>query len=874
MTHAGRRSGLIRIDGRIDDAGWRSAPVTSGFVQSEPGEGVPASRDTEVRIVFDDDAFYVAARMWEHPDSVQVLLLRRDERNPSMDWFGFSIDPEHDGRTGYEFRVSATGVQQDLYVSDDTQEDGAWNAVWESAVSHDSLGWSVEARVPLSQIRYESTGGPQTWGLNLHRRRAIVAELSHFSLESRRRNGLVSQFGTITDVRVPASVRRVEARPYALSSFHNGPAAPGDPFFDGRDAGARVGSDFRVGLGSAFTLDATVNPDFGQVEADPAVINLTAFETRFDERRPFFVEDAQVFDFNLSGGQNQLYYSRRVGRSPHGGGPSGADFTEIPAAATILGAAKVTGRTSGGTSVGGLAAVTQAESGRAYFAAGDRFSDFRVEPRTGFGVLTARQDFRGGLSQVGVIGTALHRDLPGDGAFDNLPAQAYSLGARFDTQWDDRRWKLAGFLAGSRVQGSPEALVAVQRSSVHYFQRPDATRARVDPDATSLTGAEWRLQLDRQNTEHWTGSLWTAGVTKGFEVNDLGFSTNRERIDGGFGLGYRELTPGSVVREYNVGVRTFYNFSWEALDDGGSWTSWRRAYTNGNFTLNGRVSFLSYKSLDANLSFQPDLFSRTATRGGPVMIQPGSLSLRMRANTDRRRPTSFGVGFDYTRAHRDAGDDWAVDANLTLRPNSRVQIQIEPEFERQRDAAQYVGTTSALAYGPTFGRRYLFGELEQKSVALEVRANYTLSPKLSLQVFVQPLLSSGDYVAYRQLLAPGGFDLRTFDEGTAVTVGSAVFCRGGSICRDAGGTQRVDFDGDAVPDYSFADRDFNVRSLIGNAVLRWEYRPGSTIFLVWQRQQEDEVRRGDFRFGRDLDALWRAPAHNRFLVKVNYWLGR
>jgi hypothetical protein len=878
VTRAGTRTGDIRIDGRIDDPAWASAPVTRGFVQSEPGEGTAASRDTEARIVFDDDALYVSARMWDHPDSIQKQLLRRDERTPSMDWFGFSIDPEADGRTGYEFRVNAAGVQQDIYVSDDAQEDQAWNAVWESAVAYDSLGWTVEARLPLSQIRYEASDGPQTWGLNLHRRRAIVAELSHFSLESRRISGIVSQFGIMAEVRVPGSVRRMEARPYLLSSFHNGPAEIGDPFFDGNDAGARVGSDFRVGLGSAFTLDATVNPDFGQVDADPAVINLSAFETRFDERRPFFVEDAQVFDFNLSGGQNQLYYSRRIGRSPHGSGPSDADFTDVPQAATILGAAKLTGRTSGGMSLGGLAAVTRAESGEAYFnsqpsPSGDRFEAFRAEPRTEFGVLTARQDFRDGLSQVGAIGTALRRDLPAGGEFDDLPDQAYNLGARFDTQWDDRKWKLAGFVAGSRVQGSPEALVAVQRSSVHYFQRPDATRARVDSSATSMMGAEWRLQLDRQNTEHWSGSLWHAGVTKGFEVNDLGFSTNRERLDGGAGLGYRELTPGSVLRNFNVGLRTVYNFSWEALDDASSWDSWRRAYTNGNFTLNGGVTFLGYKSLNGNLSFQPDLYSRTATRGGPVMIQPGNLNLQIGGSTDRRRPTSFSTGFRYTRANRNGGDDWAVDANVSLRPNSRVQVEIQPEFEIQKDAAQYVANTGTLSYQPTFGRRYLFGELEQKSVSLEVRANYTFSPALSVQLFAQPLLSSGDYVAYKQLLGPDGYDFRTFTEGSAVLLSGRVFCSGGAICRDASGNQRVDFDGDAVPDYTFEDQDFNVRSLVGNAVLRWEYRPGSTIFLVWQRQQDEEVGTGDFRFGRDLDALWRTPAHNRFLVKVNYWLG-
>ena len=873
VTRAGIRAGDIRIDGRIDEAAWRSAPVTTGFVQSEPGEGVAPTRDTEVRILFDDQALYVAARMWDHPDSIQKQLLRRDERGPFMDWFGFSIDPDLDRRTGYEFRINAAGVQQDLYVSDDSQEDGAWNAVWDSGVAYDSLGWTVEVRLPLSQIRYEAGDGPQTWGLNLHRRRAIAAELSHFSLESRRNNGLVSQFGTMVDVRVPSSVRRIEARPYVLSSFHKGPAVAGDPFFDGNAAAARFGSDFRLGLGSSFTLDGTVNPDFGQVDADPAVINLSAFETRFDERRPFFVEDAQVFDFNLSGGSNQLYYSRRIGRSPHGGGPGDADFLDIPAAATIIGAAKVTGRTGSGLSVGALGALTQAEHGEAFFRDGGRLEDFRVEPRTEFGVLTARQDFRGGLSQVGAIATALHRDLPSEGDFDNLPDQAYSAGVRFDHQWSARTWKLTGFLAGSRVQGDPAALITMQRSSVHYFQRPDATRARVDSSATSLAGAEWRVQLDRQNTDHWTGSLWSAGVTKGFDVNDFGFSTNRERIDGGARIGYRQLEPGSVIREYNFSLSTVYNFSWEALDDAGAWSSWRRSYTNGHFTLGGSATLLDYKTANLNLSLQPALFSRTATRGGPVMIQAGSVNARLGVGTDRRKPTSFNANVNWSGGLRDSGDDLSLSANVTLRPSPRLQVTLEPELGFSKDAAQYVTSTSTLAYRPTFGPRYLFGDLEQRSVAFEVRTSYTLSPTLSFQLFAQPLLSAGDYVAYKQLAAPDSYDFLSFREGTPVGIGGGVACAGGAICRDAAGAQHVDFNGDGVGDYAFADRDFNVRSLIGNAVLRWEYRPGSTIFLVWQRQQDDEARVGDFDLPRDFDALWGSPAHNRFIVKVNYWLG-
>ncbi|MBI4522102.1 MAG: hypothetical protein HY701_14795 [Gemmatimonadetes bacterium] len=873
VTRSAVRTGDVRIDGTIDEPAWHVAPVASGFVQSEPVEDVAASRDTEVRMLTDDEAIYVAARMWDEPESIQRQLVRRDERGPFMDWFGVSLDPHHDQRTGYAFRVNAAGVQQDIYMYNDSGEDMAWNAVWESAVATDSLGWTVEIRIPFSQIRFESGEAPQSWGVNFHRRRVATAELSHFSLESRRRSGRVSQFGMLENVTVPSSVHRVEARPYVVSSFHQGPAEAGDPFFDGSALGGRVGSDFRLGLGTSFTLDGTVNPDFGQVEADPAVINLTAFETFFDERRPFFVEDAQIFDFSLSGGQNQLFYTRRIGRSPQGDAPAGADFVDLPDATTILGAAKLTGRTSTGLSIGALAAVTDAEQGDAFFLDEGRSVTFRAEPRTQYGVVTAYQDLNGGASQVGALATVLQRDLPADGDLDFLPDQAYSAGVRFEHQWSERTWRLHGFLAGSQVQGNPEALVAIQRASNHYFQRPDATRAHVDSSATSLGGVEWRLQLERQNTEHWIGAIWLAEVTRGFEINDLGFSGTRERLDGGFRAEYREIQPGRIFRDYSFSFNTFYNFSHEALDDVGSWRSWRRAYVAGTFNLGSRFTLLNYNGGDVNLSWQPDLYSRSATRGGPVMIQPGSLGIRMGLHSDRRRPTSFNVGFNVSRSSRDSGNEVSVNAGVNLRPSSQLQLQIQPRFSVESDGSQYVTSTATLPYQPTFGRRYFFGDLERKTLSLETRLNYTVSPTLSFQLYAQPLLASGDYVRYKQLAAAGTYEFRSFEEGRGVNDGGSVVCAGGTICRDAQGTQRVDLDGDGQPDYTFRDQDFNVRSLVGNAVLRWEYRPGSTIFLVWQRRQQGNASAGDFDFGRDLDALWAAPADNRFIIKVNYWLG-
>ncbi|MFG1690980.1 DUF5916 domain-containing protein [Gemmatimonadota bacterium] len=875
----GQLVGEISIDGRLEEEAWALAPAASGFIQGTPVEGIPAEEDTEVRVIIGGGAIYVGARMYESdPSTIVKRLVRRDQEG-IYDYVSISLDPNRDLRTGYYFRVTASNVQVDQYYYNDRRLDRAWNAVWESAVHHDEQGWTAEVRIPLSQIRYESSDDVQTWGINFARKRMSSNETSYYSLRSRTREGFVSQFGTLDGVRVPRPSRRIEMRPYVLSSMHTGPSDPGDPFFDGSEASGRIGTDLRFGLGSAFTLDATINPDFGQVEADPAVINLSAFETRFEERRPFFVEDAQVFDFGLglTGRGDELFYSRRVGRRPQGYAPWDADFSDIPTDATILGAAKVTGRTPSGLSMGVLAAVTDNEQGRAFYDDEGRYEDFLVEPRAHFGVVKLQQDFNEGASQVGGIFTAMGRELPQGGSFDFLPSQAYSTGVRFQHQWNDRDWSLAGFVAGSHVRGDPDALTRIQRSSNHYFQRPDATRFAVDSTATAMTGAQWRLQLSRQNGEHWTGSTWVGETTHGLEVNDLGYSRSSENMEAGASVNYREIRPSDWYKSYNFLFWVSGSWSHEALDDAGSWDSWESARLTGTTNLTTRSTFINDWVGDLTASFSPDHYNYGFTRGGPVMHDPGSWTIRGNVNTDARKKVSFRAGFSRKIGFADSGEDFSVNGRMSLKPSSQLDISVSPRFSMQTVTDQYVLSTSTLSYEPTYGRRYLFGEIERRTLSLETRINWTFSPDLSFQLYAQPLVSSGDYLAYKQLEAARTYDFDLLEEGTFSTSDGVVSCGGGQMCteveEDGDRRQHVDFDENGVADYSFGDRDFNVRSLVGNAVLRWEYRPGSTIFFVWQRRQAGSIAAGDFDFGRDLDALLAAPSDDRFMIKVNYWLG-
>ncbi len=880
VVEAVRREGSLSIDGRLDDPAWQTAPIITDFVQGVPVEGATPSERTEVRVVFDDDAIYVAARMYESdPSQIRARLTRRDERG-SFDSFTLSLDPNRDGLTGYQFEVSAAGAESDKYLFGDTQEDAAWDAIWDSAVKIDDQGWTVEMRIPLSQIRYEAKPEVQTWGINFERRRLETNETVYFSLQSRTARGKVSQFGTIDGLQLASSSRRFEVRPFFVSQYHTAPADAENPLFDGSELDPRAGMDLSMGIGSAFSFDATFNPDFGQVEVDPEVINLTAFETFFPEKRPFFVQDAQIFSFagsrgGMGGrGGKALFFSRRIGREPRGFGPFEAAFRDRPNQTTILGAGKLTGRTTGGLSVGALFAVTGRETGQAFFADGDSLGRFIAEPQAEHAVLRLQQDFRGGASKIGIIGTGLRRELPGNGSFDYVPSTAYSFGVDFEHQWGGQRgrdFRFWGFYSGSLVQGSSDAMVRLQRNSNHYFQRPDADYLAVDSTATSLFGSDWRVQLEKQG-QHWSWGTWLGQQTPGFEINDFGFLTSGERLDVGANLSYREIQPGKIFRTYTISLFSFHNLRHSLLDDFFSGSNWARSYDTGSNWLSGRFTFLNNWGLNLTASYSPQGQSDTQTRGGPLMTDPADVNLRLSGNTDRSRAFHVSPSFSFRKSGLGRGQEMRTGVNFSFRPVPNWRISLGPNYSRTTDAAQYVTSSSAIEYLPTFGSTYVFGNLQRTSLSMDTRLNVSFTPDLSLQFYAQPLLSSGDYLGYRQLAAAETFDFLDFAEGLPVEVDGVVTgCGNGQTCV-LNDVRYFDFNGDGSSDHTTSDRDFNIRSLRGNAVFRWEYRPGSEIFLVWQHSRRENLDMGDFDFNRDFSGLFAAPAENVFIFKMSHYL--
>lgn len=864
----------IRVDGRLDEAAWSRAPVLSDFVQGEPVEGADPQQPTEVRVLFDDDAIYVGAALTEETGRIARQLVRRDETGQA-DWFEVAFDPNRDRRTGYQFRVTAAGVQQDAYLYDDNRSDDSWDAVWESAVAVAPDGWTVELRIPWSQVRYEPGSGEQTWGVNFTRWRVAAGERTYWALLPRNVHGRVSFFRPMTGVRVPDSARRLELRPYVLGRAHAGPADPEDPFFDGREADAQAGLDLRYGLGSAFTLDATLNPDFGQVELDPAVINLSAFETFFDERRPFFVEDARIFDFSLGGFRDQLFYSRRIGREPQGSAPDGAAFADLPDQSTILGAAKLTGRTTGGLSLGALASLTAEEVGVAAVETGPSSYErveFVAQPRTLYGVVRAQQDLREGNTTMGGILTAVGRQLPDDGAFDFLPGTAFAGGADFEHMWADREWAVEGFVAGTLVRGDSVALIAIQRASNHHFQRPDGPFT-VDSGRTALAGASWEVGIQRRSGEHWTGGVSIDGTSGGFEVNDLGFANSSAAVGVSGRIRYSEIEPGRVFRSWNVMLMTFQGWRPAVLNGLFDASVREREHRHGSAWLQAEGTLNNFWEGRAEYAYRPEVLSDVATRGGPLMLQPSNRSVELRLTTDQRRAVSFG--FELAREKGRALDNLDAGVEMTWRPDPRLELELEPGYRASAVADQYVATFDDPAFAPTYGAHYVFADLDRRAVSLDTRLNVTFTPYLGLQLYLQPLLEAGDFTAYKRLDRPASFEFTTFVPGSAVDPdgdGVPEACTGGDICA-LGGVQHLDLDDDGVTDASFRDRDFNVVSLRGNAVLRWEYRPGSTAYLVWQQRRADRRPFGDFDFDRDRGDLLDLHPDNIFMLKISYWLG-
>ncbi len=885
FAHAARRVGPVVIDGRLDDPAWAAATPITAFTQVQPADGAPATQRTEVRFLYDADAIYIGARMYDSlgRHGVRGRLIRRDQQldldnnqaaQLTSDKLTIILDPYHDHLTRAVFEVNPSGVKGDALGAGGSNLDASWDPVWDEASHVDSLGWTAEMRIPLSQLRFRARDTLQTWGLQVVRTIDRLNERDWWAYSHRNENNGPATYGHLTDLALGHPPRQFEVVPYVSNSTEGYSANAGNPLLPIYKDRPEAGADIKYLLTSNITLDATINPDFGQVDLDPAVINLTAFETYFPEKRPFFISGSGAFDF---GGFNcffcsnvtslGLFYSRRIGRSPQLANyySSFAAYTDIPNNTTILGATKLTGRTAGGVTIGLLNAVTNQENGSYVVAPDSARHTAPMEPLSNYMVARVKKDLGDGATEIGGIVTSTVRDLDSPILADSLHRHAEAAGGDFITTWDHRHYSLMGSAALSNVAGTPQSILLTEESSAHYFQRPDRGRqggglfaSRFDSAATSLRGYGGYLRLAKDNGD-W---LWETSAnirSPGFEVNDLSFMGRSDYVWNNANIVRQWTVPGAWYRSLfaDIGGQTEHNFSGDRID------------LQGQASLNGQLR--NFWQFNLFYIYHPTIMDDDLTRGGPVVKRNGYQDGYVGVSTDPRRALVVQANTEAAAGLNEPSQQITTQVVALVKPVSSVSFSLGPTLVLLRHGLQYDSAIAGQNVPLFFGTRYVFSSIDQNTLSMDTRLNIAFTPTLTLDLYAQPLLASGHYYQFEQFDHPRQLHKSVFGRD----VGSIkALSNGTGYCVDPTGATA---NASACPtspsqDFVVPNPNFNTRSLRGNAVLRWEYRPGATIYFVWQQMRFDDTPFGNFQFSRDQSYLLRAPADNVFLIKVNYWL--
>jgi hypothetical protein len=824
------------LDGRLDDPAWLAADSATAFVQMAPRAGEPASFPTVVRLLYVGATIYVGIRAQDpEPEAIMGRLTRRDRASVS-DWLYIAFDSRHDLTTAFVFGVNPRGVKRDFTTVDGQRDDLNWDAVWEVATHTDEAGWSAEFRIPASVLRYAS--GTDRWGFQAIR---IVGRTGEYALwapykpdETRK----VARFGVLTGMAGLRQPKKLELLPY-LAARHGGNQEAARAGNAGVDAKYQVSSDL--------TLDLTLNPDFGQVEADPSQVNLTVFETFFPEKRPFFLEGAELYRFSLGlgdseGDREQLFYSRRIGRAPQLPVPSSGTILVRPSATAIPAAAKLSGRLSGGWSLGALAAVTAREEAQIIDTEGQTIQRI-VEPRTGYAVVRSQRDAHGGRTRIGAMVTSVHREgVPAGRPL--LPGTAYSGGVEVSHRWGAGNWLAAGHLYGSHVRGTPEAILRLQRAPARYFQRPGAPHLSLDSAATHLAGWGAMYQAGKM-AGRWRGGFAGQVRSPGVELNELGYLRDADRITSVLWAGYREFRPGRLFRDRGLSLS-----AWEDRTLG-----WEQ--TSANVRLSGDGQFLNFWNAFAAVTYAAGGDDPRALRGGPAVRTLPRIQTSLMVRTDSRRKSVLQASVMLQREKESGGGALHLSQGITAHPVAAAAVSVQTFYARQRDPWQYVGQPAA----PNGQIRYLAAELLQHTLGGSARVDWAFSPALTLQVYAQPFVSAGRYEGFKVWENPRA--QRYQDRLRRV---DAVSLNPGEAQR------RIDMDGDEVPDITIPNPDFTLRAFDLNAVARWEFRPGSTLFVAWSHHRSGHEVDGRFRGPRELGDVFSLPGRNVFLVKVSHWI--
>ncbi len=849
VVKAERTNEPIKIDGILSEKIWHNSFTVTDLIQKDPLEGMPATEKTEIRVAYDDDALYIGARMYDtSPDSIIENLARRDV-SVNSDLFQVYLDPYFDKRSGFYFGINASGTLYDGTLYNDTWNDNSWDGVWEGKAHIDEKSWTVEMRIPFSQLRYKLKK-VNLWGIDFEREIARKHETDFLVYIPKNSNGFVSRFAELEGIKDINPPRNFELLSYITTKAEYAPYVPGDPFNRGSAYTPNFGADMKFGIGTNLTLNATINPDFGQVEIDPAVINLSDVETYFNEKRPFFIEGSSIFDFGNGGVTNYwsfnwwnpaFFYSRRIGRMPQGSIPP-SDFVNEPSGTHILGAAKLTGKFDGGWNMGTIQVLTSREY--ADYQLNKQKYSVQVEPLTYYGIFRAQKEINSGHQGVGIISTYTNRFFNESGMTDQLNHDAFLGGVDGWTYLDNSgTWVTNGWFTSSYVTGNKTDLINLQTSSRHYFQRPDSKIVSVDSNATSLSGYAGRVVLSKQKGNWGVNSAFGI-VSPGYEINDLGFLPITDVINMHFASYYNWTEPTSLFRSAMVGGAIFRTYDFDGD------ITWEGVFQNGN------IQFLNYYSINWDLAYNPQTINNRATRGGPVVINPQGYQVDLNFSSDSRKNLvlSLSSGSYWTKY----SNQWYLNSELDFNPSSSISVSFIPEINIYYDNTQWVDSYTDPYDVATFGKRYVFATFNQLTLSAGIRLNWTFTPKLSLQIYAQPLISAGDYRNFKELAKPRTYSFNQYGQG-------------GSTFNKQ--TYQVDPDGTGpAQPFTIENPDFNIVSLRGNAVLRWEYMPGSVLYLVWTQSRSDEQTIGEFQFNNSLNRMWTIHPDNIFILKFTYWL--
>lgn len=851
---ASRLINQIIFDGKLTENFYDPNLSVSEFIQRDPEEGKPATEKTLVWVNYDDKYLYISAKMYDSkPELIDATLMRRDNMTRS-DWFFFYIDPFLDRTNGYYFAVNPGGSLLDGTLFNDGWDDSSWDGIWEAKTNVDSEGWTCEIRIPFGQLRYKNEK-EMTWGINFNRDIKRTNESLWFVMVPKTESGFVSRFATLEGISNISSGMRVEALPYVVQKAQYLIHDKNDPYYKSNQYKVSFGADFKIGLTSNINVDLTVNPDFGQVEVDPAVINLSAFETYYQEKRPFFIEGWSNFLFGMGGvnnnwgfnfGSPEVFYTRRIGRSPQGY-IDNYDYADLPNETRILGAAKLTGKIGDAWTIGAVSAVT--ERTFAEYKLNNQNYEKEVEPLTHYGVFRAKKEFAEGKHSIGFIATSVNRDLRNDELKSTLVDQAYTFGVDgWTTLDDDETYVINGSILGSFVEGSKEAIERKQKMSYRYFQRPDAKFAQLDTNLNSFSGYYSRIMLNKQKGNFYINTA-VGLASPYFEYNDLGFQWAADRINAHMVLGYRWYEPDGFFRNKQIYFAHFRNYNFD-----------------GNITANGLMTFFNstlenYYNINFRLNYQFESYSSSKLRGGPLAKDFSSYGGDISFRTDSREKLvgSFNLAlFDMKKG----GNEKAVSFELEWKPNEQINFSFSPAYEFNNYAFQWVGRFDDPTAKNTYGKRYVFGNMIQKTLSAGIRMNWTFTPQLTLQMYIQPLISAGNYSKFSEFAKPATNKFNYYGQN-----GSTIFYDKNDK------VYTVDPDGNnSAEPFSFNNPDFNLKSIRANIVLRYEVMPGSVLYLVWNHDKMNYTNFGRMRLNNDISDLWNSEANNILMLKFSYWI--